>query len=220
MIAAVLFDCDGVLLDTERLANEINAELLREAGIPMTYKECRSQLSGKSDDQVRQWLQNKYGFLPSTLEAGATEWSERFVVGVQKLKPVMPGAKELLANMTLPYAVVTNSSGGELTFKFQETEMDPYFPDHLRFSGIDLNMPKPAPGAYLSAAEALGVAPENCLVIEDTVTGVTAGKNAGMTVWGFSIETDEQVLLEAGCERCFNHLNQLLELIETENTQG
>ena len=220
MIQAILFDCDGVLMDTERMANEINAELLQLAGIPMTYDDCRQHLTGRTEMGVRQYIAENFAGKGPDWDAESQKWNARFRQQVQETQPVMPGAVRMLEALTLPYAVVTNAGFDDMNFKFDVTPLGPFFNPELRFSGQALNMPKPDPGAYLAAARKLGIAPQHCVVVEDSVIGVQAGLNAGMQVWGFTADANETTLLTAGAHRCFNHLDQLIGLVDyTNNTK-
>ena len=209
MFEAVLFDCDGVLIDTERLANQINADLLQEAGIDISYEQCRKHFLGKTGDQVREWITTIYGYLPKNLQESHGEWRKRFYQKLHQEDLVIPGIKELLSGLTVCKAVVTNSSLKELRYKLDQTGLRHHFPDHLCFSGYDLNLPKPHPGAYLAAADALATAPAHCIVIEDSPPGVQAAVAAGMTVLGFNQEHEFDSLINAGASHCFTDINEL-----------
>lgn len=217
MIKAILFDCDGVLMDTERLANEINVELLNESGIELSYDDCRRYLTGKTGDGVRLWLEERFQIRIHNWEDRQEEWSRRFRESFSETKPLMPGAVAMFEQLDLPVAVVSNSGLDELHYKFETTGLDRFIPSQLRFSGQQLNMPKPEPGAYLKAASDLGFEPEHCVVIEDSVIGARAGINAGMRVWGFTADADEESLMDAGVHQCFEHLSQLDSLIRNIN---
>ncbi|WP_428244128.1 HAD family hydrolase [Gynuella sp.] len=209
MNKAVLFDCDGVLVDTERLANDINVDLLQEAGISITHQECRTHFLGKTGDQIREWVTQTYGYLPDNLLESNGEWRKRFYQKLHEEDLIIAGIEELLGNLKVDIAVVTNSSLPELTYKLEQTGLNRYFPAHRCFSGVDLNMPKPNPGAYLAAANALAIKPEHCIVIEDSPPGVTAGVAAGMTVLGFSYEQEFEPLFNAGAHHCFSDIPTL-----------
>lgn len=217
MIQAILFDCDGVLMDTERMANEINAELLQLAGIPMTYNDCRQHLTGRTESGVRQYIAEHFTGKGPDWDAESHKWKLRFRQQVQATQPIMPGAVRMLEALTLPYAVVTNAGFDDMNFKFDVTDLGRFFHPELRFSGQHLNMPKPNPGAYLAAARKLGIAPQHCVVVEDSTIGVQAGLNAGMQVWGFTGDASETTLVAAGVHRCFNHLDQLIGLVDYTN---
>lgn len=219
MIKAILFDCDGVLMDTERLASKVNIELLAESGLPLTYEQSRRHLTGKSSDAVRQWLENHFEVELEDWHARQEEWQRRFRTGFEKMLPLMPGVNRMFEQLELPIAVVSNSGIDELHYKIETTGLDRFIPSHLRFSAQELNMPKPAPGSYLKAAEQLNIAPEHCIVIEDSVIGATAGLQAGMRVWGFTADSDEQALISTGVHQCFDHMNQLLNMVQQHNQQ-
>jgi len=219
MIKAILFDCDGVLMDTERLASQVNIELLAESGHKLTYEQSRLHLTGKSSDGVRVWLENHFGIELNDWVDRQDEWQRRFRVGFEKSLPLMPGVHQMFEQIELPVAVVSNSGINELNYKIETTGLDRFIPGHLRFSGQSLNMPKPEPGSYLKAAEHLNIAPEHCIVIEDSIIGATAGLNAGMRVWGFTADSDEQALITTGVHQCFDHMDQLSNMVQINNKQ-
>lgn len=218
MIKAVLFDCDGVLMDTESLASEVNVELLAESGYVLTYEECRQYLTGKSADGVKAWLEHYFDIELTDWSERETEWQKRFRERFEQSKPLMPGAVSMFEQLQLPRAVVSNSGISELHYKFEKTGIDVFIPEDCRFSGQQLNMPKPAPDSYLAAAKRLDVSPEHCLVIEDSPIGAQAGLAAGMTVWGFTADADEQLLKDTGVPFCFDQMEQLPQLIKKYNT--
>lgn len=217
MIQAVLFDCDGVLMDTERLAHKINAELLRESGSDIAYEDHIAELHGKTTDGVREWLEQQTGEKITDWPEREAVWMKRFHQALLQVKPLMPGIEQLLQDIQVPIAVVSNSGADNLLYKIKNTGLERYFSERQQFSAADLKVAKPHPGGYLAAAESLGVKPENCIVIEDAVIGVHAGVAAGMTVWAYAHDVSAEELKQAGAARCFEHLSQVSEWLTATN---
>ena len=180
-IAAVLFDCDGVLADSEGLVNRLVAEALTALGWPMDGAEAQRRFLGLALPDIRPLLVARLGPLPAGWEAAL---GARILAALDReLRPI-PGAAAALAAVAargLPMAVCSNSSRLELRQKLAQLGFAPYFAGRV-FSFEDVARPKPAPDIYLAAAAACGVPPPQCLVIEDSAPGAAAGTAAGCQV--------------------------------------
>lgn len=184
---AVLFDCDGVLVDSEPITNGIWRDMLEERGWKLTPAECMRLFIGKAVKDERALIEANTG-QPLTDEWLLSFWERRnqgLIVGVTAIR----GALEAVAQIHALYGGRIACASGADRFKV-ELQMDkcglmPYFQGRI-FSGHEMPRSKPAPDVYLAAAAALGVDPKRCAVIEDTVTGVMAGVAAGATVFGYS----------------------------------
>ncbi len=216
----VIFDCDGVLVDSEPILNRVFAETLTEAGFNITYEEVMQQFVGKSLPACLEIIETNYG---RAVPPGFIErCKEReFAVFRQELQPT-PGITAALEQITLPRCVASNSSHRHIQFVLTLTGLLPQFEGKL-YSAYDVDRPKPFPDVYLHAAEKMGMHPEHCLVIEDSITGVQAGYAAGMTVFGYAPPDREQTilhrdaLLAAGAQRVFEKMSQLPGLLRKEN---
>ncbi|RYF41533.1 MAG: HAD family phosphatase [Comamonadaceae bacterium] len=184
---AVLFDCDGVLVDSEPITNGVLRDMLEELGWTLSTEECMRLFIGKA-------VKDEVGMIEAKTGQRITEdWMQRFrerrnVGLVARVQPIR-GAVEAAAAIHALYGGRIACASGADRFKV-ELQMDkcglmPYFSGRI-FSGHEMPRSKPAPDVYLAAAAALGVDPKRCAVIEDTVTGVTAGVAAGATVFGYS----------------------------------
>jgi HAD superfamily hydrolase (TIGR01509 family) len=208
----VIFDCDGVLVDSEPILNRIFAETLTEAGFKITYEEVVQQFVGKSLPTCLEIIEENYG---RAVPPGFIELCKEreFAVFRQELQPT-PGIAATLEQITLPRCVASNSSHRHIQLVLTLTGLLPQFEGRL-YSAYDVDRPKPFPDVYLHAAEQMGIHPEHCLVIEDSVTGVQAGYAAGMTVFGYVPHHHEQAthhrdaLLAAGAQRVFEAMDQL-----------
>jgi len=184
---AVLFDCDGVLVDSEPITNGVLRDMLEELGWTLSSDECMRLFIGKAVKDEVALIEAKTG------QAITDDWMNRFRERrnqglVARVKPIS-GAVEAAAAIHALYAGRIACASGADRFKV-ELQMDkcglmPYFQGRI-FSGHEMPRSKPAPDVYLAAAAALGVNPARCAVIEDTVTGVMAGIAAGATVFGYS----------------------------------
>jgi HAD superfamily hydrolase (TIGR01509 family) len=178
----VIFDCDGTLVDTEPLANDVFATLLCAEGLPMTGHEAMIRFRGMKWDaclaEVEAELGRKLppGFMPELRERTFEAYRGR-------LKPI-PGIVDLVSSLDLPKCVASNGTREQVEFSLSLTGLLPYFAGRI-FSSYDIGVWKPAPDLFLHAAKAMGMKPSFCAVVEDSVPGIQAGINAGMKVFAF-----------------------------------
>jgi len=195
----VIFDCDGVLVDSEPISNGVLAEMLAEQGWELTVEQCRARFQGLLLEQVRELAEQQLG---RALPEG---WLEDYVrrraaVFDAQLEPVA-GASELVRRVAAAGIAVCVASQGSLAKTARSlalTGLDGLFGEHARFSASQVPRGKPHPDLFLHAAAAFRLTPGDCAVVEDTPSGVTAGARAGMTVYGFCADSDERALREAG----------------------
>jgi beta-phosphoglucomutase-like phosphatase (HAD superfamily) len=210
----VIFDCDGVLVDSEPVANRVVAAELTRLGWPMTGPECQVRFLGLSFSAMVPLIEAQLGCsLPA-------RWADDLEMGLVSVLAeeveLVPGAAAALAETTrlgLPWRVASNSSHGELRAKFGRNGLGDLVAGRLH-SHHDVPHGKPAPDLFLAAAAAEGVAPEGCLVIEDSLPGVRAAMAAGMTCLGFCPDDDGARLLAAGALP-FHSLHDLPMLLRT-----
>jgi beta-phosphoglucomutase-like phosphatase (HAD superfamily) len=184
---ALLFDCDGVLVDSERITNGVLRDMLEELGWKLTSAECMRLFLGKAVKDERALIEAHTG-QPLT-----EDWLVRFRERRNRclLDGVGPiaGAVEAVALSHERFrgriACASGADRLKVELQLQKCGLMPYFKGRI-FSGHELPRSKPAPDVYLAAAAALGVQPARCAVVEDTVTGVAAGVAAGATVFGYS----------------------------------
>ncbi|MES2415274.1 MAG: HAD family phosphatase [Pseudomonadota bacterium] len=184
---AVLFDCDGVLVDSEPITNGVLRDMLEEAGWTLTLAECMQLFLGKAVRDQGALIEQKTG-RPLTDEWLKKFWARRNEVLVRDVQPIR-GALEMSAAIHQLFDGRIACASGADRFKV-ELQMDkcglmPFFSGRI-FSGHETPRSKPFPDVYLAAAAALGVDATRCAVIEDTITGVMAGVAAGATVFGYS----------------------------------
>lgn len=216
-IKLVIFDCDGVLIDSERPSCQATARFARSQGLEMSDQEALQRFAGKALPQVAHELEVLLGrSLPSQT---ADILRQGLVELMQKGAVPMDGAMALLKDLVakrIPVRVGSNSSIAEMEAKFGSTGMDAYFHVDRIHSAVDMQHPKPDPAVYLHAAKQEGVTPEETVVIEDSDTGADAARRAGMSC---ILLRDETHALPSywpvdGFVRV-HHLSEVLPLVET-----
>ncbi|GBE91399.1 HAD family hydrolase [Nostoc cycadae] len=206
----VIFDCDGVLVDSEPIVNRIFAQTLTEAGFPITYAEVTQKFIGKSLQTCLEIIEESYNkSLPKNF---VERCKEREIAALQQELTAVSGITEVLEQITLPKCVASNSSHRHIQLVLNLTGILHQFKGKL-YSAHDVSRPKPFPDVYLHAAEQMNTNPEHCVVVEDSVTGVQAGYAAGMTVFGYAKYSDRTALTAAGAKIVFHDMQQLCQLI-------
>ncbi|TPN83261.1 HAD family phosphatase [Mesorhizobium sp. CU2] len=200
----VIFDCDGVLVDSEIIAARIEAELITLAGYEISAEEIAETYAGLTFKDILMRIEEK-SQIP--FQASLIDRAEELVE--RKLRAdvrIIDGAREAVAAVTAPRAVCSNSPRERVEFMLEKVRLLPFFAGHI-YSGLDIpsKKPKPAPDVFLYAAEKLGAKPKDTFVIEDSVHGVTGARAAGMRVIGFtgaahSYPGHADTLTEAGAE--------------------
>jgi len=208
--ALLIFDCDGVLVDSERLAHEVLRQMLAEAGVALTLQQAFDHFMGTSTEECLAVLQQLLDreppadFLPRC--------GERCFAAFREGLSAVDGVTALIDGLTVPYCVASNGPREKMRFTLGHTGLLPRFEGRL-FSAQDVARPKPAPDLFLHAAHTLAAAPARCIVIEDSPTGVAAARAAGMTVYGYAAATDAARLEAAGADRVFRHMAELPALL-------
>lgn len=202
----VLFDCDGVLIDSERIFNRIFAETLNGLGASVTVEFLYEHFLGLSWPGVHEKLPGVLGREPppDLEEVMMTKTKLAF----ESELTAVPGIEAVLDSLTLPFCVVSNSDRNHIRENLGHTGLLHRFEGRI-FTGREVARPKPAPDVYLHAARTLGVDPSACLVIEDTSVGAGAGLAAGMTVLGYAAQTPAHRLLAAGVHGVFGNMAEL-----------
>ena len=205
-----IFDCDGVLIDSEIIALSELSTMMGEFGVPMSVAECQDAYMGMHNADILRAIEGRIGrSLPGEGPRMRARMMERFK---DELQPV-PGIADALGRLTGPRCVASSSDRARIELTLELTGLTRFFHGHI-FSGTEVARGKPAPDLFLHAAASMGFAPAECVVIEDSVTGVRAGVAAGMAVVGFSggahaNETVEARLLEAGAGRVISRMSDL-----------
>lgn len=177
----IIFDCDGVLIDSEGPSCRMLARELRKAGLEISDDEAVGRFAGKALTALKEEMQDQAGL---TLPADwPTRMQHALVELMQSEAETIEGAATMLreiAALGIPYRIGSNSSKLEMDAKFGRTGLDALITPQQIHSARDMGRPKPDPAVYLSAAKSQGVNPQDCLVLEDTETGAGAAHAAGM----------------------------------------
>jgi HAD superfamily hydrolase (TIGR01509 family) len=179
----VIFDCDGVLVDSEPIANRVLARHLGSIGLEMTLEEVMRRFVGKTRAGCIELAEEMLGH-PVPADFGAKWDADLFETLRREVRPV-EGVVELLQAMTLPYCVASNGTPDRMRMTLEAAGLAAFF-DARTFTAAEVRNPKPAPDLFLHAARSMGTEPAHCVVIEDTVTGVRAAVAAGMDVFGYA----------------------------------
>lgn len=206
----VIFDCDGVLVDSERLSNQIFADMLGEIGIPVTLYYMYDNFMGHSMAHCLELVAVLLGRRP---ESGFAEaYRQRVRQAFEAELKAVPGIADALDNLGLPFCVASSGDHDKMRTTLGITGLLPRFEGKL-FSVTEVARSKPAPDIFLHAARFHGIAPAACLVIEDSTVGATAAVAAGMTVFGYAALTPGARLMAAGCQRVFGTMAELPALV-------
>lgn len=207
----VIFDCDGVLVDSERLSHEVLRQMLAELGLQLSLEAAYEHFMGCSFDTCLQRIGQLLGRpAPEGFEPAFTARS--FAAFRDELRPVA-GVPELLATLGRPYCVASNGPRTKMQLTLGTTGLLPLFEQRL-FSADDVARPKPAPDLFLHAARCLATAPEHCMVVEDSPTGIAAARAAGMRVLGYAAMTPAARLRDAGAHAVFERMADLPALLQ------
>lgn len=212
-LEGVVFDCDGVLVDSERITNGVWARLLTELGLPTTTEQSLATYLGNSMARCLEIVGEQFG------RPAPDELLPRFhaAVSVELARDVtaVPGIVALLDQLDaarIPYAVASNGEQAKMQTTLGTTGLADRFVNR-RFSSLDVGRPKPAPDVYLHAARALGAAPAQTVAVEDSPLGVQAAVAAGMVVIGYAELVAPARLRAAGATVTVDHLDEIAPLL-------
>lgn len=211
----VIFDCDGVLVDSEPIASRVLAETLSEIGFPLSAQQAIDRYTGVSLAAVLAAVEAEWGqALPADF---ARRLGARDCAAFRAELQAITGAAEMLQALRCARCVASSGAPEKIRENLALTGLLPYLEPHL-FSAAMVAHGKPAPDLFLLAASAMGASPERCAVIEDSVAGVQAARAAGMRVLGFCggghfRPGDGEALLSAGAAALFSRMSDLPALL-------
>ncbi|PDT90982.1 hydrolase [Bradyrhizobium sp. Y36] len=209
----IIFDCDGVLVDSELLSCRCLSEVLAEYGIALSLEQALELFLGRSTKAIEQHFRDlgqvvPDGFLPRLKSRVLSTFTA-------SLEPI-PGIAGVMSDLSVPFCVASSSDLDRVALSLDVTGLRAHFGERL-YTAQMVRHGKPAPDLFLYAAEKMRVSPERALVIEDSVSGVKAGKAAGMTVWGFVGGSHYRgrdgaaILSSAGADRVFARMGDFWE---------
>jgi HAD superfamily hydrolase (TIGR01509 family) len=210
MTELVIFDCDGVLVDSEPIAVRVDVEMLAGVGVTMSEAEVIERYVGRSPEVILAETEARLGRrLPE-------DWFERGEarlrrIYVDELAPI-PGIDEALAAIEVPVCVASSSGHSNLRFKLELTGLYERFAGHI-FSASEVANGKPAPDLFLHAAARMGASPGGCVVVEDSRYGVQAARAAGMDVLAYAGGLTPAHVLEGERTVVFDDMHELPRLL-------
>ena len=206
----VIFDCDGVLVDSERIAVRVEAELLGELGWPLSQAEIVERFMGRTTEYMDEAIEAQLGSrLPG-------DWRDQFQrryreAFAAELVPV-DGVLDALDQIAVPTCVASSGSHDKLRFTLGHTGLYERFEGRI-FSGYEVANGKPAPDLFLHAAARMGAGPARCAVVEDSLYGVLAARAAGMRAFGYAGGLTPADLLEGEGTVVFEDMRELPRLL-------
>ncbi|MET9799129.1 HAD family hydrolase [Streptomyces sp. NPDC006368] len=208
----VIFDNDGVLVDSEPISNTILAGYLTELGHPTSYDDSLRDYMGGALHRVHDLVLERTGQrLPEDFDE---TFHTRVFAAFERELQAVPGVTEVLGKLVaerVPYCVASSGSHERIRVGHRKTGLDLWFGEGSVFSAQDVGRGKPAPDLFLHAAERMGVDPERCVVVEDSPLGVRAALAAGMDVYGFTAMTPAEKLV--GAHKYVNDMGELAALL-------
>jgi HAD superfamily hydrolase (TIGR01509 family) len=213
---AIIWDCDGVLIDSEVLACGVAVEILAEIGYSIPLDKYLNQFMGQSSAQMFAQIEQETGLkLAEIFPVERLKEKQKAVFNLHL--QAISGVENVLKTVNLPMAVASGSESERLQHTLSITNLIGYFNTHV-YSVELVKNGKPAPDIFLYAAEKLKVVPENCLVIEDSLHGVNAAKAAGMDVFAYvggshMTPNLQQNLTDAGVQAVLRHMDELPALL-------
>jgi HAD superfamily hydrolase (TIGR01509 family) len=211
----IIFDCDGVLVDSEVISSHAHAETLTRHGYPITAEQMLVRFLGVSDREARLTIEAELGrSLPGDFEAQMKQAALRRYADDLR---TIPYVSDAIAAIALPKCVASSSTPEKIRHGLTCAGLYDILAPHI-FSATQVARGKPAPDLFLFAAERMNAAPEQCIVIEDSVPGVTGARAAGMVVLGFCggshcAPGHAEMLRGAGAAATFDDMRQLAGLI-------
>ena len=186
-IKAFIFDCDGTLVNSEEPGIEVIQHLANRAGVELSKEDALRRFTGLKMKDIVDWIERRvpkpidHGFHESFTRTVRQEQARRFNEGLQSIR----GAKELLDYIQLPVSVATNGPREKVELTLKLTGLRDYFSHHV-YSAYEVGHFKPSPDLFLHVADRLGVDAKKCAVVEDSLTGITAGLEAQMEVFALA----------------------------------
>jgi HAD superfamily hydrolase (TIGR01509 family) len=205
----IIFDCDGVLVDSEPISNQVMVDLANSYGANIDLDYAMKHFKGSFFESCKNRISQLIDApLPDTFETDYRSQSfEAFKTGVIPIE----GVKKVLDRLTIPFCVASSGPENKIKLNLELTGLLPYFENKM-FSCYTIQKWKPDPAIFLLAAETMGFKPEECVVIEDSLSGVMAAKNGGFDVFGFTAH-DYNNELAAEATKTFYEMSELLKMI-------
>lgn len=181
---AIIFDCDGTLVDSEPITVRVLVDFVGEFGLTLNYQQAMELFVGRDMPAIVVYLESQLG-KPLPAEFGDV-FRQRQATALRTELEIIPGAKQMLQAMTKPYCLASNAPREKININLETSGLREFFSDELTFSAYDINVWKPQPDLFHYAANKMGFESTQCVVIEDSLAGIDAGIAAGSQVIGYS----------------------------------
>ena len=214
--SAILFDCDGVLVDSEPISLKIMHTMLVELGWQITEAECKKWFVGQSTKDDIKHIEKQMGkkLDPDWIQTFLWYRNQALRLQVVAVAGIYSCLKKIRKIWPAQIACVSAAEKSKVLLQLDKLGLTDFFNGYI-FSGVDTPYNKPYPDPYLAAASALGVSAEHCAIIEDSVIGISAGVAAGATVFAYCpADEDPTPLLQAGAHATFQHMQHLPDLLQ------
>ncbi|WP_405103070.1 HAD family hydrolase [Micromonospora sp. NBC_01412] len=203
----VIFDCDGVLVDSEAIVAGVLAEQLRQLGVKITDEECEREFAGLAQGKATERIT---ALLGTAVPAGWFDSLTQSVdVALRARVRSVPGVLDVISLLDIPFCVASNGRPEKVALTLRASGLAAFFEDRI-FTAADVVRGKPAPDVFLLAAERCGAEPQRCVVVEDSESGIAAARAAGMRVLGFVSARDRTL---DGADALFNSMAELPKLL-------
>lgn len=208
MFKCIIFDCDGVLVDSESMSIGVLLKLGKKIGFELKEELAVERFSGVALQQVLHYMEEQtQQKFPSTIIDDYRQLSYKaFRQDIQ----AVPGIPSLLEQLTVPFCVASNAPQEKIRLNLGLLQLLPYFGEYI-YSAYDIERWKPEPDLFLHAAQNMGFAPKDCAVVEDSLAGVQAATAGGFTVFGYARGHRARELSKAGAI-VFDHMDKLPQL--------
>lgn len=210
----LIFDNDGVLVDSERISNVVFAEWMSECGAPTTFQESVDLYMGKRTSDCVPLIEERLGrALPANF---VSVYEQRCGDALRRDLTAVPGVPELLETLQregVQYCIASSGTPDEIDLRLSVTGLAEHFETEWIHSGTFVANGKPAPDVFLYAADKHGVAPSDCVVVEDSVAGITGAKAAGMYVIGHAALLPATRLADAGADIVVGSMREVIGLL-------
>jgi HAD superfamily hydrolase (TIGR01509 family) len=208
-VKCIIFDCDGVLVDSEGLSNKVLHQMTSALGFSIPYEEICKQNTGRHLKECFSWIETQsLTSLPIGFEQAYRQ--KTFEIFAEELQPV-DGIKEFVSNLSIPFCVASSGPIEKIKHNLGITGLLNHFENRI-FSSYQIKSWKPNPEIFLHAAEQMGFSVPDCVVIEDSLTGVRAAVAGGFKVYALNNDEHSIKLQEAGAIT-INHINDLSVLL-------
>jgi HAD superfamily hydrolase (TIGR01509 family) len=205
----IIFDCDGVLIDSESIAIGVLVDMANYLGANMNVEESLISLKGKAFNRCMEFISKRINKpLPINFE---TDYRiNTFEAFREKIQPIK-GIQDVIENLTIPFCVASSGPENKIRLNLEITGLLPFFESNI-FSCYAIQKWKPEPDIFLWAAETMGFKPNECLVIEDSISGIRAAKTGGFDVYGYT-EHDYNNELQSEANTTFDSMDKLLGML-------